>query len=115
MHYIHRRRANCDRLAVGTGCARRGLILGLCSRQAEKRPPWIHTLTVLPPESARHFLRLYSLLMSESHADAFADLLKIEAEGWALWNPYHEGVVGDCGLLTEGRFVKASLRRLVDG
>ena len=53
--------------------------------------------------------------MNESPADAYADLLRVEADGWALWNPYHEGVVGDCGLLTGGRFFKASLARSPDG
>ena len=51
--------------------------------------------------------------MTESPADAYADLLKVDADGWALWNPYYEGVVGDCGLLAEGRFFKASPARPV--
>ena len=48
------------------------------------------------------------------HADVYADLLKVPADGWALWNPDHEGAVGDCGLLADGSFFKVSTSLVVD-
>jgi len=50
----------------------------------------------------------------ESHANVYADLLNVPTDGWALWNPDHDGVVGDCGVIVGGTFYKASTLHSVD-
>lgn len=41
-------------------------------------------------------------------ADKYADLLKGKTEGRPFYFPRAEGVIGDCGIIKDGRFVKAS-------